>query len=134
MHTIDGGVVSTSLKWVFGFGKGMKKTLTKEVTEKAFKCTEAWRKCIPYEFARKPRGLEYMKKWKMIEARTFLMYLMTPMFIYMGSVVRDKFALLKPLILGVHLIAGSRHIEVPLVIIYDGIYVYSYVHIFNFIY
>lgn len=35
----------------------------------------ALRKCVPVEFARKPRGLEELDRWKATEFRTFLFYL-----------------------------------------------------------
>lgn len=112
MHTLDGGVIVWSFRWLFGLlpQRVTKRHVLASTVEIANRCIDAWAKCTPYEFARRPRNLHNIKKWKMIEGRTFLMYLATPMFLSLGNLMKVEFNMLKHLLLAIRLIGGF-HLE-----------------------
>lgn len=74
----------------------------------ADKCFNAWQGCYPMEIARKLRPIRHVGKWKMIEGRTFLVYIMVPLFYQLRHLGKAKeiWPSLNKLLLAVHLIAG----------------------------
>lgn len=97
MHSLDGGVTPSSAKWVFGIDKDKterKYSFGIHEKNRANQLISTWSRCTPYEFARRVRSLRHMKKWKMIEGRTFLLYLSAPLFYLLeteyGSTDRKK--------------------------------------------
>lgn len=118
MHTVDGGVVPISLKWIFGIDKkknDRKKGLPFNVKMQANDIMQHWSRCTPYEFARRVRNITNLNKWKMIEGRTFLMYLSTTLF----YILREEghrfpiFEIWMHLVKSMRLLAGDSVEPVP---------------------
>lgn len=78
MHTIDGGVLRVAIQLMFsvGFGSKQWKCIPAGGRNKAFlakveEYMNAWRKNISRDdYARKPRALKDVARWKMREVRT----------------------------------------------------------------
>lgn len=85
MHTLDGGVTVTTIKWIFALLQKIpkeffKKSLSAAFLQRADSLLQAWSECTPYEFQRRVRPISSVIKWKTIEGRTFLLYLSTALF------------------------------------------------------
>lgn len=131
MHTLDGGVIPTALRWIFGLFKGRKLTkthLSAGCVEDANTFMESWLPCYPWEICRKVRPIRYLAKWKMVEGRTFLMYIMVPLFFCLGDKTDHYFSPLKRLLRAIHGIGGYSLKPVPRVSDPPSIYVWLPVH------
>ncbi|XP_036150652.1 uncharacterized protein LOC118648446 isoform X1 [Monomorium pharaonis] len=71
MHVVCLGVMREMLLlWLFGKSH-LRRTIIDTISEVLLKI----KPCIPKEFCRKPRSLEYIKYWKATEFRQFLLYI-----------------------------------------------------------
>lgn len=72
----------------------------------ASRAMSAWKTCAPSECARRVRSLVEVTKWKMLEGRTFLLYLCVPLFLVLDDAAESEFDIMKRLLLGVRIISG----------------------------
>lgn len=145
MHTIDGCVLRVAIYLLFAIGfdsddkwkhiLGYKPADIAKV-EKVLKC---WRSNVTRDFARQPRALKDIRRWKMRETHTAGVYLIPALqavpelAAYFRDVKRKQFfPVFMHLIAGIRLVYNFSHKPLPKVLY--AIFNFEVVHIFIYIY
>lgn len=128
MHLNHGGVVLKNTRLIFGIERPHEKSgvddddgeterrvkyKSKVKPELATPILECWGRCSPKDFERRVRPIKYVTKWKMVEGRTYLLYVCLPMFDRLGLQGTPEYDLMKNLVYGTRLLSGSSKDPIP---------------------
>lgn len=107
MHLICLGVMKKLLMmWTFGKPHiKLKSEVISKITRKLLSLVE----CTPYEFVRKPRSLDEIKRWKATEFRFFLLY--AGPVVLKGNIENDKYINFLCLYVAVTIFSNEEYIQ-----------------------
>lgn len=118
MHSWDGGTIPYVLEHLFGLSSRMKthqNALPPECLRLSIGFVDAWMKCTPDEVQRRPRNLTMLNKFKMIEARNFVMYLGVALFTVLGDLASPNYEVFLHFLKGLRILSGTSLRPISLV-------------------